>query len=239
MKEYGRERQLHVIFINEGEGNIKDFNSNQFALRIANELFPKAMNGLADKIGRADLAALQCTGSVLLTDAPCFGGTIKSAEAYLSDADIFFTKVPAIPKAGDMMEYENVIDDCPYLFKALPFGCGYHTNYACLEIGVQLRIQGAIKIVGALTTIYRVRHYHQEFVDSRSTLETIAGKTEYGHRNAPRDLFDLFGCCLKICRGDIKKARQMQRSSYVSWGCHAITKSALDQGCSEYAKLAD
>ncbi|MFA6228454.1 MAG: hypothetical protein WC668_04725 [Patescibacteria group bacterium] len=234
MKEYGPRRVLHVRFINDGEGDIKDFNNNGSVLRIADETFLTAMKTLGEKLGRADLDALRCDdGSVLLTDPPCFGGTIKVAERCLTEADIFFQKIPRIPKAEELSEYIDNINGCRHLFKPLPFGYGYRYDYACLEIGVQL---GTVETMGALATIYRVRRYRQEFVGDKNQI--VAGEIKYGHRNAPRDLIDVFGCCLLLCQGNIKKAQQMSGSSYVKWGIHDLTKKAFNMMREEAAKTA-
>jgi hypothetical protein len=116
----------------------------------------------------------------------------------------------------------------------LPFGYGYWYDFVCLEIGVQL---GAAETIGALATIYRARQYRQKLITDGKK-QIVAGKIKYGHRNAPRDLFDLFGCCLMICRGNIAKAQQMSHSSYVKWGSHATKKSAFDKMRSEAAEIA-
>lgn len=218
MKQYGLQfgGKLHISFINEGEGDYRDFNSRPFALRILNEDFQRLMDMAAEHLGRNDLLALQGEKTTLITDAPCYDGVIDAVYKYLSaETDGFqITKVPRVPRASELTGYRE--GDC--WWKPLPIGLGFHLDFRCVEIGVTDGDGGADGEI-----IYRCRDWHQEFIGDQ--VKRIKGDVTNGRDGD----YDLFGCCLHAWHGDTFPARELSQSKYIAWAKHV----ALSEACEE------
>jgi hypothetical protein len=206
MKEYGLVTLFEPADDGDGAGAIRDFNDNEFAIRIAGVDFEQAMNIASQRLGRAKLSMLNGKKYILLTDFNGIG-TAEALGKHLTEIGVSFSKIPRLPKAQELSGYCELENEGGYWWKPLPVGFGFHDTFRCLELGVPLTEDGEL--------LYRVRDWHQRFLDGN--VLRIKGEVEYR---------DLFGCCLHAWYGNVAKATILAKSKYLKWGRHAAFAEA-------------